>query len=83
MSDCEACANAKTNPDSGVYHACLGCDIRALANSPAFHDSMRDERLSKTYQHALRFVFGGGWVDGHAKVKAEAERLKFVRGMGR
>lgn len=36
MKDCPACAEAASNPHTGLYtHNCMPCQARALAQSPA------------------------------------------------
>jgi hypothetical protein len=55
---------------------CPECSARSLAQSPSFFDSERDGRLTKTYQTALRYVYGDNWQAGHRKAQRWAERIK-------
>jgi hypothetical protein len=74
---CQDCAAAEINPRAVRFTAfCPECCARSLAQSPAFWDSERDGRLTKTYLAGLRYVFGDNWQAGHRKAQKWAERIK-------
>jgi cytochrome c5 len=76
---CPACAIAASNPHSCEFGAsCQDCQARALAGSPAFHDSMMRTRFTTSYRDALVDVFGADWEAGHQRVKAWAKRISGV-----
>lgn len=73
---CEACTTAQANPFSGLYRAgCPECKARALAQSPQFFDAVAAEAITPNYRSALELSFGAEWKEGHARVKAWAEKL--------
>jgi hypothetical protein len=74
---CDACTAALANPLSGLYRAaCAECQARALAQSPQFFDAVAAEAITPGYRSALEHAFGSNWKDGHARVKAWAEKLQ-------
>lgn len=74
---CAACEMALTDRLCALYHAdCLGCQTRMLAQSPGFWRSRQAGALTTAYRDALEKVFGGDVAGGHARVKAEFERLE-------
>ena len=80
MTDCAYCESARAEPDYPVFFArCVGCGIRALAQSPIYHGAAVRGRLGDPYRRELGFLFGDGWEAGHLLVKAEAERIKAAR----
>jgi len=80
---CDYCKSAKADPSWPLYRSqCKGCAIRALANSPSFHQSSVDGALTQTYRDALSLVFGDGWSAAHKQIKKEHERIKELRHKG-
>lgn len=74
---CWGCDSAKAHPKSGYFASdCDECSARSLAQSPSFHDSLQSESMTPAYRSALRYIFGERWIEGHAKAKQWAERLK-------
>jgi hypothetical protein len=74
---CDYCERAATNPNWGHYRSqCKGCAIRALAQSPSYHESSVKGAMTPTYRAALGVIFGDGWQAGHALVRGEFSRLK-------
>ena len=63
------------DPFSGALRAdCDACNVRALAQSPAHHQSRAEGRMTPEYRAALGHSFGEGlWKAGHERVKAWAE----------
>lgn len=77
---CPDCETAQTTRFHGGYHAnCQGCQVRALATGPGFRESGRAGALTPGYRKALETSFGDDWKAGHAKVKAEHERIRAAR----
>ena len=71
---CNACTEARINRWCGMYRAsCLDCSARALAQSPAYHDSAQADAITPRYRDALVATFGEGWKEGHEMVKQWAE----------
>jgi hypothetical protein len=68
--DCVACSNARTHRLSGIYQTgCMGCDARALSNSPIFYVAARAQVLTPEYREALRKVFPSlPTAEAHARV---------------
>lgn len=80
MTDCSYCESAKAEPDYPVFRArCVGCGIRALAQSPIYHGAAVRGRLDAPYRKELGQLFGDDFEAGHLRVKAEAERIKATR----
>jgi len=74
--DCEACAEAETNPRTGMFRAeCIECSARALAQGPQHFLSQKAKRILPEYHAALQSVFGEKWREGHDAVKSWAERM--------
>lgn len=77
---CPNCHAAETDPHWPGYTAqCRGCQVRALANGPAFFDSARAAQLTPAYRTALQTLLGDDWQAGHAEVKAEHARLQTLK----
>jgi len=80
---CEHCASAQKDADWAGYQArCRGCQVRAMANGPAFFESALAQRISPAYRKALEKLFGKDWQTSHREVRDEFERLqamKFIR----
>lgn len=71
MSDCPACQDEAT----GIrIIGCRGCQIRDIAAGPAFFDSMRHGKLTRSYIGQL-MALGVPIEQAHAEVKAAAKRL--------
>jgi hypothetical protein len=74
---CQACAEAERNPNTGMYHAdCRECSARALSASPQHFAASQAGALLPAYRDALQAVFGDGWKAGHERVKAWSQRRK-------
>jgi len=74
---CDACAEAEQNPRTSRFHAgCRCCGARALAQGPQHFTARSSRTMTPAYRDALQALFGADWVDGHAHVKAWAERMK-------
>ena len=74
---CEHCAHAQDKPDWPGYRAgCRGCQVRAMANGPAFFESAQAQRISPAYRAALEKLLGPDWQASHREVRAEYERLR-------
>ena len=74
---CPDCEKAQTVRHwSGFHGGCRGCQVRALASGPTYHDAMRANALTPRYRTALQNLFGEDWRQVHEDVKAEAVRLK-------
>ena len=77
---CEHCTEAQTDANWPGYQArCRGCQVRALANGPAFFESAQAQRITPAYRAALEKLFGGDWRASHREVRAEYERLKAMK----
>jgi hypothetical protein len=73
---CPACGTAEANPDTGYYRAnCQECAARMLAHGPEHFDAMAAAAFTPAYRSALQAVFGGGWMDGHVRVRAWSKRI--------
>jgi hypothetical protein len=59
---------------------CRVCQTRELANGIAFFNSTQAGALTPEYRAQLLAIFGEGWKDGHAAVKAEKQRLDNLKG---
>lgn len=78
--NCEHCASAQKDADWPVYQArCRGCQVRAMANGPAFFESARAQRISPAYRKALEKLLGPDWQTSHREVRAEYERLQAMK----
>lgn len=74
---CDACAIAKINARTARFNVgCIECSARALAQAPAFHESMTADAMTPRYRDALQMIFGGDWLEGHTRTKAWYEKLK-------
>ncbi|HNG79149.1 MAG TPA: hypothetical protein PLW24_06755 [Burkholderiaceae bacterium] len=77
---CEHCASAQKDADWAGYQArCRGCQVRALANGPAFFESARAQRISPAYRAALEKLLGPDWQASHREVRAEFDRLQAMK----
>ena len=77
---CEHCASAQKDADWAGYQArCRGCQVRALANGPAFFESARAHKITPAYRGALEKLFGADWQASHREVRAEYERLQAMK----
>lgn len=77
---CEHCTRSKTDPEWPGYQAqCRGCQVRAMANGPAFFESAQAQRISTTYRTALEKLLGPDWQTSHREVRAEYERLQAMK----
>ncbi len=77
---CEHCARAQSDAIWPGYQArCRGCEVRALANGPAFFESAQAQRISTTYRTALEKLLGPDWQTSHREVRAEYERLQAMK----
>ena len=80
---CEHCASAQHDAHWPGYRAkCRGCQVRAMANGPAFFESAQAQRISPAYRKALEKLLGPNWQTSHREVRDEFERLqamKFIR----
>lgn len=77
---CEHCASAQKDADWAGYQAqCRGCQVRAMANGPAFFESAQAQRISTTYRTALEKLLGPDWQTSHREVRAEYERLQAMK----
>lgn len=73
---CDACDRAQTNVHTGRFNAgCLECAARALAGSPLFYEAAQVDGITTNYRLILQKTFGKEWKEGHARVKAWADRL--------
>lgn len=73
---CAYCEKALDRPDHPLFQAqCRTCTVRALAQSPQFHQAERSMGV-EAYQIALRNLLGPDWRASHAEVLAEAERIR-------
>lgn len=80
---CEHCASAQKDADWAGYQArCRGCQVRALANGPAFFESARAHKTTPAYRGALEKLFGADWQASHREVRAEFERLQAMKNGG-
>ena len=81
--DCEACADARGNPKSGIYISfCKGCAARSLAQSPDFAESRKKMVITSRYRHALASLFGESESEilaGHKRVREWADTLEAAR----
>lgn len=74
---CPSCTAAEANPRTGLFHGgCEECQIRAMAHSPALHQSVAAGTVARPLQSALRSLLGAEWKQGLPRVKAWAERIK-------
>lgn len=74
---CDACDRAAKAPQTVRFNAgCDGCAARALAQSPEFHQAARSGVQTPRYRMALAEFFKGREQDGHAMVKAWADKLR-------
>lgn len=81
MTACLDCTRAQTIKHWGGYHAnCHGCQVRALATSPAHHSAMQANAMTPAYRSALQQYFGEDWRAAHEEVKGEHARLKAMVG---
>lgn len=77
---CEHCTEAQTDANWPGYQArCRGCQVRAMANGPAFFESAQAQRISPVYRTALEKLFGKDWQASHREVRAEYERLRAMK----
>lgn len=77
---CEHCTEAQTDANWPGYQArCRGCEVRALANGPAFFESAQAQSISPAYRGALVTLFGADWRASHQEVRAEFERLQAMK----
>jgi len=77
---CEHCASAQHDAHWPGYRAkCRGCQVRAMANGPAFFESAQAQRISTTYRTALEKLLGPYWQTSHREVRAEYERLQAMK----
>ena len=77
---CEHCTEAQTDANWPGYQArCRGCQVRALANGPAFFESARAQRISPAYRAALEKLLGPDWQASHREVRAEFDRLQTMK----
>ena len=80
---CEHCASAQHDAHWPGYRAkCRGCQVRAMANGPAFFEAAQANRISPPYRLALEKLFGGDWQASHREVRAEFERLQAMKNGG-
>lgn len=76
---CEPCKRAEIIPDYPLYNAfCRSCQVRGLAQSPAFHQAERSMGV-EAYQKAVKALFGTDWRAAHDEVVAEGERIRAYR----
>lgn len=66
---CNACAEAEKDPLTPIHESCLDCAARALAQTPAYADSLKAGKRTDGYANALRQVFGDDWTRWHLRVK--------------
>ena len=77
---CEHCASAQKDADWAGYQArCRGCQVRALANGPAFFESAQAQRITPAYRAALEKLLGPDWQASHREVRAEFDRLQTMK----
>lgn len=67
-------------PDSPFMRStCRACSLRAMAQSPFFHHSQREGRITPDYERSLKACFGEGWKAAHEEIKTVAERIRDAR----
>lgn len=70
MTSCPACAEFERNPRTHSFNsACLECQARSIAGSPAYFNSAASKTILAPYAKAMRRAFSGNWLVWHERVK--------------
>jgi hypothetical protein len=70
-AECEYCAAARIDPNSGLYMAtCRNCLARALSHQPGYAASVAAGKFRADYLNQLKAIAGDEWEALHRQVRA-------------
>lgn len=83
MNECPDCEAAETTLHGRAFAHCKGCQIRRIAQGPHFFASAQAGWMTDAYRAVLEETFGEAWLDGHARVWEERDRLDALQAASR
>lgn len=75
----DTCGYDTTVDSPFIRSTCRSCTLRAMAQSPFFHQSQREGRITSDYERSLKACFGDDFRAAHEEVKAVAGRIRDAR----